>query len=99
VTRAQSLSSKEQAVLKELTEQVRDYEQAHFPMPEISNAAILNHLLQSNEMTPGQLAEATGVSGLIIAALLRGDAKMSPSHASKIARHFKLRSDVFDIDG
>ncbi len=98
VARAQSLSSKEQVLLRKLTERVRDYEETHCPIPEVSNAAILNHLLQTNAMTPKQLAEATGVSSSIIAALLRGDAKMSPNHASKIARRFRLRSGVFDIE-
>src|SRR5205809_5382940 len=65
--RAPLLSSSEQALLRKLTDQVRDYEQAHIPVPEVSNAAILNQLLQANELTSRQLAETTGVPNSVLA--------------------------------
>lgn len=78
-----------------LTEAAEEYEAVQHPIPEPSHSALLEHLLEARQITPAQLAKATGVPRLIILDVLKGSRQICRKEARVFARYFHVEESVF----
>jgi antitoxin component HigA of HigAB toxin-antitoxin module len=94
-----SLSSANEQRFQTLVDLIEKYERVHHPIPEPSHAAILRHVLDTKTGGVQKLAEVTGISRGIIAAILAGKLEMGSQEAEKFAKYFHVETSVFAIDG
>ena len=81
-----------------LTDAIEAYEKVHHPIPEPSQAAVLEHLLEAKGSTPAKLAKATGVAKHAIAAIMDGERNMLAEEAATFARFFHVEESVFECN-
>jgi HTH-type transcriptional regulator / antitoxin HigA len=74
---------------------IKTYESASHPLPGVSEAEMLRHLLEAREMTQGRLAADTGIAESTISAILSGKRGMNRTHITAMARYFKMSPAVF----
>ena len=90
-----ALSPDEEDYLDVLGDLVRKYETEHHPMPPVSDAEMLRHLIDARDTTQAQLAADTGIAESTISSILSGKRGMSRKHIEVLARHFKVKPAVF----
>src|SRR5438552_18248951 len=91
----QSRSKAESERLDQLSEAVRAYEQRRFPVPPLSPAERLRHLLDIHGMDTQQLAAATGVKRSVLEEVLKGTGKFKEADARRLADHYSLELTAF----
>lgn len=89
------LAADEEDYLDVLSDQVERYEREHHPMPAVSDADMLRHLMESRGLTQTELAAATGVVVSTISSILSGKRRINRQHIEKFATHFKVNPSVF----
>lgn len=89
------LDSDEEAYLDVLSDLVMDYENKHHPIPEPSNAAMLEHLLEARGMSQAELADKTGIVRSTISQILKGKRRISMSHIGPLAEALNTSPAVF----
>lgn len=82
--------------MKSLTALIRDYESVHHPIPEPSQAGMLRHLIDAANVTPKQLASATGIPQSTITAILAGKRVLDHKQGEVLAQHFHVDPSVFE---
>jgi HTH-type transcriptional regulator/antitoxin HigA len=90
-----TLSPDEGDYLDVLGDLVEKYETEHHPMPPVSDADMLRHLIEARKTTQAQVAADTGIAESTISAILSGKRSMSRKHIESLARHFKVKPAVF----
>ena len=80
------------AVLSDLVEQ---YEAEAHPIPPASDAALLQHLLEAQAVTPVEVAQATGMDAVTLAAVLAGTLQLTREQIGQLARYFQMSPSVF----
>ena len=71
-----------------------EHEQKGFE-PSVSGLDALRYLCQENGISGGKLAELLNVSRPLGVKLLSGERKLTVTHISKLAEHFKVSPDLF----
>jgi antitoxin component HigA of HigAB toxin-antitoxin module len=78
-----------------LSDVVEQYEAQAHPIPPASDAALLQHLLEAQEVTPVEVAQATGLAAATLAAVLAGHQRLTREQVGTLARSFHVSPSVF----
>jgi HTH-type transcriptional regulator / antitoxin HigA len=89
------LAGEERDYLDVLSTLVENYEGQHRPMPPVSDAEMLRHLVEAKNVTQVQVARATGIAESTISAVLAGNRRLSRNHIEKLARYFHVGPSAF----
>jgi HTH-type transcriptional regulator/antitoxin HigA len=89
------LAPDEQDYLDVLGDQVERYEKASHPLPLVSEADMLRHLIDARGITQIKLAEDCGVAESTISQILSGKRGMSRNHIAAFAAYFHVSPAVF----
>jgi HTH-type transcriptional regulator/antitoxin HigA len=89
------LAPGEQDYLDVLTDLVELYEEQTMPMPAVSDAAMLRHLIEARGITQAKLAQETGIAMSTISNVLSGRRKLTRSHIGTLATFFSVSPAVF----
>jgi HTH-type transcriptional regulator/antitoxin HigA len=92
---AQDLDEGGQAYLDALTDLVETYEDAHYPIPDASEAEVLRELMRSNKFSQAKLAKLAGVSQSTISAVLNGSRSLTKAHVVSLAKLFGVSPSAF----
>lgn len=82
-------------VLSDLVE--RD-ETENEPMPAVSDAGMLRHLLEARGVTQAEAARATGIAESTLSGVLAGRRTLNRNHIGKLARYFNVGPGVFRFE-
>jgi HTH-type transcriptional regulator/antitoxin HigA len=74
---------------------VHTYETFHEPVPEVSAAEMLEHLIDARGVTQGAVAAAVGVSDAAISQILSGKRRPGRKLMAALAAYFKVDPSVF----
>jgi HTH-type transcriptional regulator/antitoxin HigA len=89
------LSNAEADYLAVLSDLVEQYESETHPIPPASDAALLQHLLEAQAVTPGEVAQATDLAATTLAAVLAGQHQLTREQIGRLARYFHVSPSVF----
>jgi HTH-type transcriptional regulator / antitoxin HigA len=89
------LAPDERDYLDVLSGLVERYEQERHPMPSVSDAEMLRHLIEAKGVTQVQAARATGIAESTISAVLAGNRRLNREHIEKLARYFHVGGQAF----
>jgi HTH-type transcriptional regulator / antitoxin HigA len=90
-----SLSAGERDYLNVLSDLVETYENEHYPMPKVSDARMLRHLMEAQGVSQTALAKATGIVNSTISAVLKGVRQLTREHIGQLADYFHVDPGVF----
>jgi len=90
-----ALSAAEADYLAVLSDLVEQYEAEAHPIPPASDAALLQHLLEAQALTPVEVAQATGMDAVTLAAVLAGTLQLTREQIGQLARYFQMSPSVF----
>ena len=90
-----ALSAAEADYLAVLSDLVEQYEAEAHPIPPASDAALLQHLLEAQSVTPREVAQATGMDMATLAAVLAGTRHLTREQIGQLARYFQVSPSVF----
>jgi HTH-type transcriptional regulator/antitoxin HigA len=91
----EELAPEEQDYLDVLSDQVEKYESEQHPLPAVSEADMLRHLIEAREITQLKLSADTGIVESTISNILSGKRGMSRNHIAALASYFKVSPAVF----
>jgi HTH-type transcriptional regulator/antitoxin HigA len=89
------LIAEERDYLDVLSGLVQRYEQEQHPMPPVSDAQMLRHLIEAKDVTQVQVARATGIAESTISSVLAGNRRLNREHIEKLARYFHVGARAF----
>ncbi len=89
------LAAEERDYLDVLGDLVERYEKQRHPMPPVSDAQMLRHLIEARSVTQVQIARATGIAESTISAVLAGNRRLNREHIEKLARYFHVGARAF----
>ena len=89
------LDKDEQGYLEVLSHEIERYEAVAYPMPNVSEGAMLRHLMEAHDMNLSQAAEATGIAVSTLSAVLSGKRRLNLSHIRALASCFGIEPAVF----
>lgn len=95
---AQALTSDEDDYLDVLGDLVEKYESETHPMPPVSDADMLRHLIETRETTQVKVSAETGIAVSTISEILAGKRRLNRKHIEALARHFRVSHSVFMRD-
>lgn len=78
-----------------LSDLVEKYEADHHPLPAVSEAEMLRHLIEARDVTQSRLAADTGIAESTVSAILSGKRGLSRNHVAALARYFRVSPAVF----
>ena len=87
--------AEERDYLDVLSGLVQRYEQERHPMPPVSDAQMLRHLIEAKNVTQVQVARATGIAESTISSVLAGNRRLNREHIEKLARYFHVGARAF----
>jgi HTH-type transcriptional regulator / antitoxin HigA len=90
-----TLAGEERDYLDVLGGLVERYEKERHPMPPVSDAEMLRHLIDAKNVAQVQVARATGIAESTISAVLAGDRRLNREHIEKLARYFHVGPSAF----
>ena len=91
----EDLDPAEQDYLDVLSDLVERYETTEHPIEDVSQADVLEHLLDARQVTPAKVAKATGISASALADVLAGKKSLGRVHIGKLARYFHVDPEIF----
>src|SRR4051794_38557288 len=91
----EELDPDESDYLDVLSELVHKYESEHHPIPPVSDADVLRHLIEARESTQSRVAAETGISESTVSEVLAGKRKLNRRHIEALSRHFRVSPAVF----
>jgi HTH-type transcriptional regulator/antitoxin HigA len=74
---------------------VERYESEKHPLPAVSDAGMLRHLIEAKGATQAEAARATGIAESTISAVLAGNRRLNREHIEKLARYFHVGGQAF----
>jgi HTH-type transcriptional regulator / antitoxin HigA len=80
----------ERMYLDALSDLVMRYEDEHYPIEPVSDAAMLQHLLEAKGVTQSQVHKDTGIALSLLSEVLSGKRKFSKSMIGKLAEYFHV---------
>jgi len=78
-----------------LSDLVESYEEEHYPMPEVSDARMLRHLIEAKGVSQTEVAKATRIANSTISAVLKGVRQLTREHIGQLAKYFHVEPGVF----
>jgi HTH-type transcriptional regulator / antitoxin HigA len=91
----ESLAAEERDYLDVLAGLVERYEREQHPMPSVSDAQMLRHLIEAQSVTQAQVARGTGIAESTISAVLAGNRRLNREHIEKLSRYFHVGTRAF----
>ncbi len=88
------LSKEERDYVEVLSNLVENAEAKLYPLPKVSQAYMLAHLLEAKGVTQAELAYETGISPENISAVRSGDRKFGKADIAKLSGYFRTSSDA-----
>jgi len=89
------LDRDERDYLEVLGTLIEAYEEEHETITDVSDVAMLGHLIEARGVTQRSVAEGTGLPESTISDLLAGRRKFNRGHIAKLAAYFKVSPAVF----
>ncbi len=89
------LSTAERDYLDVLSDLVERYEDKHHPIDDVSDAGILEHLIEAKGVTQAAVARATGIAESRLSEVLRGKRQLTRAQITKLAAYFHVGAAVF----
>jgi HTH-type transcriptional regulator/antitoxin HigA len=89
------LSAAEQDYLDVLGDLVERYESKHHAIGDVSDAEVLEHLLDARGATQAAVARATGIAESRLSEVLRGKRQLTRAQIIKLATYFHVGPAVF----
>jgi HTH-type transcriptional regulator / antitoxin HigA len=71
------------------------YEQAHHPLPPVSEVDMLRHFLDTRGASLSEAARGSGIAVSSLSAILSGKRRMNRDHIEALAGYFRVSPDVF----
>lgn len=93
--RKPKLTRAEADLLDLLASLVAQYEQTHFPAPDVTPGEVVAHLLEARGATPAEVAAATGLPVQAITAFVNGSRAIRKASRLKLAKYFHVSPDLF----
>ncbi len=90
-----SLNADERDYLNVLSDLVEAYEEKRYPMPKVSDARVLRHLIEARGVSQTEVAKATGIANSTISAVLKGVRQLTRDHIGHLAKYFHVDPGVF----
>ena len=87
--RKKPLDPQEQDYLDSLSHEVEHYEAEAHPMPAVSGAAMLRHLIEARDVKLSEVAEGTGIALSTLSSVLSGKRQINRNHIAKLADSFR----------
>jgi antitoxin component HigA of HigAB toxin-antitoxin module len=88
------LNAGQLAYVDALSDLVGAYEDAHVSMPPASDAEMLRHLLESQNILQTELCQATKLAPSVVSEVLSGKRPFSKDIVAKLARYFNVDRSV-----
>ncbi len=88
------LSPEEESLLELLSILIENYEDEHYPMPEVSPNEVLKFLMEDRELKQKDLVHIFGSTG-ITSEVVNGKRSISKAQAKKLAEFFKVSVELF----
>jgi HTH-type transcriptional regulator/antitoxin HigA len=85
----------EQDYLDILGDLIEKYESTTLPEGDVSDAEMLQHLIEAKGVTQAQVAAATSIAESTISAIVRGKRRLARKHLEVLARYFHVSPAVF----
>jgi HTH-type transcriptional regulator / antitoxin HigA len=85
----------EDAYLDVLSDLVERYETTEHPMEPVSDADMLQHLIEARGVTQADVAAAARIAESTISAVVRGKRKLARRHLESLANYFHVSPAVF----
>jgi HTH-type transcriptional regulator / antitoxin HigA len=76
---------------------IEKYETKHHPLPPVSDAEMLQHLIQTKKVTQSLVAAQTGIAVSTISEILAGKRGLSRNHIAKLSSYFAVAPGVFSF--
>jgi HTH-type transcriptional regulator/antitoxin HigA len=95
LSRKKPLDEQEEGYRDSLGNEIRRYEEANVPMPAVTGAAMLRHLIDARDATLSEVAAATGIVVSTISSVLSGKRALNRGHIEKLAAYFGVGAGVF----
>jgi len=89
------LSPAEEDYLDVLGDLVERYEDVHYPIEDVSDAGMLEHLIEAKGVTQAAVAQATGIAPSRISEVLAGKRKLTREQITKLAAYFHVSPAAF----
>jgi HTH-type transcriptional regulator/antitoxin HigA len=89
------LGAGEEDYLDVLGDLIKRYEAEHHPIPPVTDAEMLRHLIEARGVTQARVAADTGIAESTISAILSGSRGLSRKHIEGLARYFGVSPAVF----
>jgi len=90
-----ALRPEEQDYLDVLSDLVERYEAEAHPIAPLSDADMLQHLIEAKGVPQTEVARATGIADSTISEVLSGKRSLNRTHIGKLARYFAVSPEVF----
>ncbi len=91
------LSGPEQDYLDVLTDLVEAYEAVHYPSEPVSDAEMLQHLLEIKGITQVGAAKGAGIAESTLSEVLSGKRTLNRKQIGKLANFFGVGAEVFEF--
>jgi HTH-type transcriptional regulator/antitoxin HigA len=92
-----NLDSGEQDYLDVLADLVEKYEDDEPPMPPVSEAEMLRHLIEARGITQTKLAQDIGIPDSTISEVLASKREFTRAQVGRVAKYFSVSPLVFKI--
>lgn len=89
------LNHDEDDYLDVLGDLVEKYETENHPMPPVSDAEMLRHLIEARETTHARVSAETGIAVSTVSEILSGKRGLSRKHIEALARYFRVSPSLF----
>jgi HTH-type transcriptional regulator/antitoxin HigA len=89
------LAPEEEDYLVVLGDLIHQYERDAHPIPPVSDAEMLRHLIEAKGVSQTEVSKATGIAGSTISEVLKGKRSLNRNHIGKLAKYFAVSPDVF----
>jgi len=89
------LRPEEEDYLDVLSDLVERYESDAHPMPPVSDAEMLRHLLEAKGVSQTDVAAETGIADSTISEVLQGKRNLNRAHIGRLTKYFGVSPEVF----
>jgi HTH-type transcriptional regulator/antitoxin HigA len=89
------LAPEEEDYVEVLGDLVEQYESDAHPMPPVSDAEMLRHLIDAKGVSQTEVSTAAGIADSTISEVLKGKRSLNRKHIGTLARYFNVSPDVF----
>ena len=91
------LSRDERDYLEVLGDVVEKYEEKFEEIAVVSDAQMLEFLIESREITQTEVARATGIPNSVLSNVLHGKRELNRGQIAKLTKYFHVSPTVFDL--